>query len=56
MFSCWEKESRERPTFKELIKQLEGLITSEVDYIELNNFPDRSYYNIATAPASGELL
>ena len=56
MYYCWYEDPQERPTFKELIKLLEGLITSEVDYIELNTFPDRSYYNIKTDPASGELL
>lgn len=56
MFYCWYEDPKDRPTFKELINHLEGLITSEVDYIELNNFPDRAYYNVSTAPASGELL
>ncbi|KAF2356358.1 Serine-threonine/tyrosine-protein kinase catalytic domain [Trinorchestia longiramus] len=56
MYYCWYEDPKDRPCFKELIKYLENLITSEVDYIELNKFPERSYYNINTAAASGELL
>ncbi|XP_047739072.1 tyrosine kinase receptor Cad96Ca isoform X2 [Hyalella azteca] len=56
MYYCWYEDAKDRPSFKELVKYLEGLITSEVDYIELNNFPERAYYNIPTAAASGELL
>ena len=56
MYYCWYEDPKDRPTFKDLIHSLEGLITSEVDYIEVNKFPERCYYNVSIAPASGELL
>lgn len=46
MFYCWETVSQQRPAFDELVKMLDKLISSETDYIELDRFPEHSYYNI----------
>ena len=56
MYYCWYEDAKDRPSFKELIKHLEDLITSEVDYIEINKFPERCYYNVSVSASSGELL
>jgi len=45
MFYCWDKDPAERPSFTQLVKDLEGLLTKETDYIDLNQFPDHAYYN-----------
>ena len=55
MYYCWNKEPHERPSFTELVKMLDNLIVSENDYIELDRFPDHSYYNVLTN-LSGEKL
>ncbi|XP_067120694.1 tyrosine kinase receptor Cad96Ca [Centruroides vittatus] len=54
MFYCWDKDPAERPTFNELVLWLDKLLISENDYIELDRFPDHSYYNISNL--SGEKL
>lgn len=54
MFYCWDKDPTERPTFTELVLWLDKLLVSENDYIELDRFPDHSYYNISNL--SGEKL
>ena len=46
MFYCWEKDPGQRPAFSELVELLEQLLMSETDYIELERFPDHSYYNM----------
>ncbi|XP_057374868.1 fibroblast growth factor receptor-like [Daphnia carinata] len=46
MFYCWEKDAAQRPAFNELVELLEQLLMSETDYIELERFPDHSYYNM----------
>lgn len=46
MYYCWDKDPKERPSFNELIKLLEQLLLTETDYIELERFPDHSYYNM----------
>lgn len=55
MFYCWDANPKERPTFTELTHLLDKLLISENDYIELDRFPDHSYYNIITN-LSGEKL
>lgn len=55
MFYCWDANPKERPTFNELVHLLDKLLISENDYIELDRFPDHSYYNIITN-LSGEKL
>ncbi|XP_037797711.1 tyrosine kinase receptor Cad96Ca-like [Penaeus monodon] len=55
MYYCWDKDSKERPSFTELVHTLEGLLLSEVEYIELDRFPDHSYYNF-TSENTSELL
>ncbi|XP_077287392.1 tyrosine kinase receptor Cad96Ca isoform X2 [Arctopsyche grandis] len=52
MFYCWDKDPAERPTFSECVTLLERLLMTETDYIELERFPDHSYYNVASL--SGE--
>ncbi|XP_073985838.1 tyrosine kinase receptor Cad96Ca [Rhodnius prolixus] len=52
MFYCWNEDPKERPDFTELVDLLEQLLLSETDYIELQRFPDHSYYNIVSL--SGE--
>ncbi|XP_039276826.1 LOW QUALITY PROTEIN: tyrosine kinase receptor Cad96Ca [Nilaparvata lugens] len=54
MFYCWDNDSKERPDFKELVKLLEQLLLTETEYIELDRFPDHSYYNMSSL--SGEKL
>jgi fibroblast growth factor receptor 1 len=54
MFYCWDKNQNERPTFSEAVQLLEKLLVSETDYIELERFPDHSYYNMVSL--SGEKL
>ncbi|XP_074595078.1 tyrosine kinase receptor Cad96Ca-like [Brevipalpus obovatus] len=46
MFYCWEAIANQRPQFDDLVNFLDKLISSETDYIELDRFPDHSYYNI----------
>ncbi|XP_042907549.1 tyrosine kinase receptor Cad96Ca [Parasteatoda tepidariorum] len=54
MFYCWDKDPKQRPTFGELVSLLDRLLVSEHVYIELERFPDHSYYNITDL--SGEKL
>ncbi|XP_054724069.1 tyrosine kinase receptor Cad96Ca-like [Uloborus diversus] len=54
MFYCWDKDPTQRPTFGELVNLLDRLLVSEHTYIELERFPDHSYYNITDL--SGEKL
>nr|CAD7575383.1 unnamed protein product [Timema californicum] len=54
MYYCWDKDAKERPTFPELVQLLEQLLLSETEYIELERFPDHSYYNMVSL--SGEKL
>ncbi|CAG5041455.1 unnamed protein product [Parnassius apollo] len=46
MYYCWEAEPSSRPDFKEVVAMLERLLCTEMDYIELERFPDHSYYNV----------
>ncbi|XP_035207617.1 tyrosine kinase receptor Cad96Ca-like, partial [Stegodyphus dumicola] len=54
MFYCWDRDPNKRPSFTELVQLLDKLLISENDYIELDRFPDHSYYNITSL--SGEKL
>ncbi|XP_035212652.1 tyrosine kinase receptor Cad96Ca-like isoform X2 [Stegodyphus dumicola] len=54
MFYCWDKDPKQRPSFGELVSLLDRLLVSEHTYIELERFPDHSYYNITDL--SGEKL
>ncbi|GIY58924.1 tyrosine kinase receptor Cad96Ca [Caerostris darwini] len=54
MFYCWDKDPKQRPSFGELVNFLDRLLISEHTYIELERFPDHSYYNITDL--SGEKL
>ncbi|XP_014225960.1 tyrosine kinase receptor Cad96Ca [Trichogramma pretiosum] len=54
MFYCWNKDPSQRPSFTELVARTEELLLDETDYIELDRFPDHSYYNVLNL--SGEKL
>ncbi|XP_076289247.1 tyrosine kinase receptor Cad96Ca [Lasioglossum baleicum] len=54
MYYCWDKDPACRPPFGELVGLTEGLLLDETDYIELDRFPDHSYYNVLNL--SGEKL
>ncbi|KAJ1525989.1 hypothetical protein ONE63_009169 [Megalurothrips usitatus] len=54
MYYCWDRDPGERPYFTELVQRTEELLLTETDYIELERFPDHSYYNMASL--SGEKL
>ncbi|XP_054738114.1 tyrosine kinase receptor Cad96Ca isoform X1 [Anastrepha obliqua] len=54
MYYCWASDANERPTFVELVQMLDKLLHTEMDYIELERFPDHNYYNILNL--SGEKL
>ncbi|XP_043282450.1 tyrosine kinase receptor Cad96Ca [Venturia canescens] len=54
MYYCWDKDPACRPSFGELVNLAEGLLLDETDYIELDRFPDHSYYNVLNL--SGEKL
>lgn len=54
MYYCWDKDPACRPSFGELVSLTEGLLLDETDYIELDRFPDHSYYNVLNL--SGEKL
>ncbi|XP_058982601.1 tyrosine kinase receptor Cad96Ca isoform X2 [Musca domestica] len=46
MYYCWSKDPNDRPTFEELVQMLDRLLQAEMEYIELERFPDHNYYNI----------
>ncbi|XP_063696582.1 tyrosine kinase receptor Cad96Ca [Culicoides brevitarsis] len=54
MYYCWAKDPNERPTFGELVTMLDKLLLTEMDYIELEQFPEHNYYNMLNQ--SGEKL
>ncbi|XP_044762114.1 tyrosine kinase receptor Cad96Ca [Coccinella septempunctata] len=54
MYYCWDKDPKQRPNFGECVGLLEKLLMTETDYIELERFPDHSYYNMVSL--SGEKL
>lgn len=54
MYYCWAKDAQDRPTFTELVKLLDKLLLTEMDYIQLEHFPDHNYYNMLSL--SGEKL
>ncbi|XP_055853236.1 tyrosine kinase receptor Cad96Ca [Episyrphus balteatus] len=54
MYYCWAQDAIERPTFSEIVQMLDKLLHTEMDYIELERFPDHNYYNILNL--SGEKL
>ena len=55
MYYCWDTNPEKRPTFTQLVDYLDKLLISENDYIELDRFPDHSYYN-AIPDLTGEKL
>lgn len=54
MYYCWAKDPQDRPSFSELVKLLDKLLVTEMDYIQLEHFPDHNYYNMLSL--SGEKL
>lgn len=55
MVKCWSHNPRDRPTFSELAVELEKMLMSENDYIELNQYPNHAYYNILTDKSDEKL-
>lgn len=55
MSKCWLHDPKDRPTFNELAIELEKLLLSENDYIELNQYPNHAYYNILTDKSDEKL-
>ena len=53
MVKYWGKKPKERPTFSDLVRDFEQLLVKEMDYIDLNLFPENDYYNEAIS-LSGE--
>ncbi|XP_043212292.1 tyrosine kinase receptor Cad96Ca-like [Amphibalanus amphitrite] len=53
MYYCWSASPDARPGFGEIVETLEKLLLTEMDYIELDRFPEHSYYNL-TGNLSGE--
>merc|ERR1740129_503253 len=45
MYYCWDKDPTVRPSFSQLVKDFEGLLIKDTEYIDLNQFPDHAYYN-----------
>lgn len=54
MYYCWDGNPKLRPSFSELVTLLDRLLISDKEYIELNRFPNHSYYNLTDL--SGEKL
>lgn len=54
MVYCWAELPQDRPDFQDIVKQLDHLLSTETDYIELEHFPDHNYYNMMSQ--SGEKL
>ncbi|XP_031634138.1 tyrosine kinase receptor Cad96Ca [Contarinia nasturtii] len=54
MYYCWSKDPQDRPSFSEIVKLLDKLLVTEMDYIQLEHFPDHNYYNMLSV--SGEKL
>lgn len=54
MYYCWARDFNDRPLFAELVELLDKLLVTEMDYIELERFPDHNYYNMSSL--SGEKL
>lgn len=54
MYYCWARDFKDRPVFGELVELLDKLLVTEMDYIELERFPDHNYYNMSSL--SGEKL
>ncbi|KAK2725742.1 hypothetical protein QYM36_000287 [Artemia franciscana] len=55
MFYCWDSNPDGRPAFSELVERFEELLSADVDYIELERFPDHSYYNVVQSEASEKI-
>jgi hypothetical protein len=53
MVKCWDKQPDDRPSFSDLVRDFEALLVKEMDYIDLNLFPENDYYNEAVS-LSGE--
>lgn len=52
MYYCWSNDPNDRPSFGDLVKMLDRLLHTEMEYIELERFPEHNYYNIISL--SGE--
>jgi serine/threonine protein kinase len=55
MCYCWDMDPKLRPSFKALREELSKLMLQPDDYIELDRFPDRCYYNLITQTSEERL-
>ena len=47
MSDCWNEDPSSRPSFSELIDQLEVIMTTDVPYCDLNKHDEsHPYYNV----------
>lgn len=46
MYYCWDADPKARPDFGEIKQNLDKLLATSTDYIELERFPEHDYYNI----------
>ncbi|XP_070501931.1 tyrosine kinase receptor Cad96Ca [Chironomus tepperi] len=46
MYYCWDGDPKNRPDFSEIRSNLDKLLSTSTDYIELERFPEHDYYNI----------
>jgi len=56
MFYCWANEATNRPSFSDIVSFLGKLLFSEMDYIEMDRFPEHDYYNTASVLTTGEKI
>lgn len=55
MYYCWDADPKARPDFGEIKQNLDNMLATSTDYIELERFPEHDYYNILHN-VSGEKL
>lgn len=48
MHYCWHQSPEERLTFTQVKDMLGSMLESDTDYIQMDQFPDRNYYNVVT--------
>lgn len=56
MYYCWDDDPKNRPDFSEIRDNLDKLLSTTSDYIELERFTEHDYYNTILHNISGEKL
>jgi fibroblast growth factor receptor 1 len=46
MYYCWDADPKNRPDFGEIRVNLDKLLSTSADYIELERYTEHNYYNI----------